>query len=474
MSSLKTEIRQSFVWNAIENFSRLGIQFIIGVILARLLDASDYGVLGIISVFIAVSQTFIDAGFSNALLQKKECTDSDYCTVFWFNVFLGVCVCFILCFSASWIAYFYDSPVLEDIMLIIGLSLVFQSFFTINKTILVKELKFKHLAVVTFSFSLLSGLIAIYLAYNGFGVWALVSQSVISTFFSGFVYFYASKWIPKFVFSKESFRRLFSFGSKLFVSNLLFTIFNNIYNLFIGKCFPPAILGYFTRADGYAKLIPNNISGVLQNIMLPVLAKKQDEEDDLIRIYTKFIKLTSFFIYPMSLVFAVLAKPIIILMLTSKWENTIPILQILCIASMFDHIISINNNFLMVRGKSDYILKLSAYSKIFLVFAIVLTFKLGIIAVAYSKVAYSVVTFFISAIYLSKTIPIGIFSTISSTASVFFVSAIIAGYAFLLSSLIPIAWWSLFLVVISSAVLYYFSSLFFMKGELELVKSIKK
>lgn len=175
----------------------------------------------------------------------------------------------------------------------------------------------------------------------------------------------------------------------------------------------------------------------------------------------------------MSLLFAVLAKPIILLMLTSKWENTIPILQVLCIASLLDHIISINNNFLMIRGKSDYILRLSAYSKVFLIFAIVLSFRLGIIAVAYSKVAYSVVTFFISAFYLSKTISIGLFDSIRSTASVFLVSAIIAGYAFFLSSQIPMAWWSLTLVVISSVVLYYFSSLFFMRGELELVKSIK-
>lgn len=473
MASIKTEMRNSFFWNAVENFSRIGVQFIIGVILARLLDASDYGILGIISVFIAVSQTFIDAGFSNALIQKKDCTNIDYSTVFWINLVISLFVFTILYIAAPFVSKFFETPILSDVLKVMGGSLVLQSLYTVSKVKLTKELKFKQLAFIAFVISIVSGLIAIALAYMHFGVWSLVSQTIISIILSGGIIVYLSKWRPQFVFSKTSFNRLFDFGSKLLISNILYTIFNNLYNLIIGKCFQPATLGYFTRADGYAKLVPNNVSGILQNIMLPVLSKSQDDIDGLVRIYTKFIKLTSFFIYPMTLLFAILAKPIIILMLTEKWANSIPLLQILCVASLFDHILSINNNYLMVRGKSDYILKLSASTKVIMILIILLSFKFGIIAVAFSKLVYSIVCFFISSYYLNKAISIRITKILTVIIPIIFVSLVVAGFAFILNYYLPMAWWSLFLISITSVLLYYIASKFFLKEEIELVKSIK-
>ena len=307
-----------------------------------------------------------------------------------------------------------------------------------------------------------------------FGVWSLVYQTVISIILSGFIIVYLSKWRPQFIFSKKSFKGLFDFGSKLLVSNILYTIFNNIYNLIIGKCFQPSTLGYFTRADGYAKLVPNNVSGILQNIMLPVLSKSQDDIEGLVRIYTKFIKLTSFFVYPMTLLFAVLAKPIIILMLTDKWADSVPLLQILCIASLFDHIMSINNNYLMVRGKSDYILKLSASTKVIMILVILLSFKFGIIAVAYSKLVYAIVCVVISSYYLNKAISIRITRILAISMPIMLVSLAIAGFAYMLNYYLPMAWWSLFFISISSMFLYFIGSEIFLKDELELVKSAKR
>ena len=473
MSTVKNELRNSFIWNAIENVSRMGIQFIIGVILARLLNASDYGILGIISVFIAISQTLIDAGFSNALIQKKECNKEDYSTVFWINISIALLVFLILYIAAPWVSLFYESEVLMAILRVMGLSMVIQSLYTVHKVKLTKDLKFKTLAYIAFLSSILSGFIAIICAYMGWGVWALATQTILAILMQGVFIVYFSHWKPLLLFSKDSFKQLFNFGSKLLVSNLLYTVFNNIYNLVIGKVFQPVTLGYFTRADGYAKLVPNNVSGILQNIMLPVLSKQQDDDEGLKRIYTKFVKLTSFFIYPMSLLFCVLAKPMIILMLTDKWANTIPFLQVLCIASLFDHLISINNNYLMVKGKSDYILRLSASSKVFLILVLVASFRFGIIAVAWSKFVYYIITFFISSYYLKKSMNIGMLHVLKCTSPIFLASALVALFAWGITLITPMAWWSFLSTGVISMAFYYLLCRFFLKEELQLVKLIK-
>lgn len=473
MSSIKKEMRSSFLWNAIENFSRMGVQFVIGIILARILSASDYGILGIISVFIAISQTLIDAGFSNALLQKKECTNDDYCTVFWVNVSIGFVV-FLLCvLLAPFVGAFFDSKVLIPVLRTMGVSVLVQSFYTVHKVRLTKKLKFKFLAYSGFFSSLISGILAIILAYSHFGVWALVFQSIAGVLFHGLIIVVAESWKPVFLFSRRSFNTLFSFGSKLLASNLLYTIFNNLYNIVIGKCFLPSILGYFTRADGYAKLVPNNISGILQNIMLPVLSKQQDDDEALKRVYFKFIRITSLFIFPLTLLFCAISKPIILLMLTDKWAPSINLLQILCIASLFDHLLSINNNYLMVKGKSNYILQLSASTKVFLIVALVVSFPFGIVAVAWSKFAYSVFTYIISAYFLNKVLNINIIDVCRNIFLIFISAVIVAICAWLIVSLFPISWYSLLSAIIVSLTVYYVIIRFYLKNDYSLIHNLR-
>lgn len=472
--SLKSDIKNSFVWNAIENLSRTCIQFVIGVILARLLEASDYGILGILSVFIAISQTLIDAGFSNALLQKEECTKEDYNTVYWVNVCIASVIFIVLFFTAPLIGRFYESSIMASTLKVMSVSIVIQSLYTVHKVRLTKSLKFKYLAYVAFLSTIISGIVSISLAYFGLGVWALIVQSVLSVVISGLLIIAKDRWLPRFQFSKHSFKRLFGFGSKLLVSNLLYTIFNNIYNLVIGKCFSANILGYFTRADGYAKLIPNNISGILQNIMLPVLSRSQKDDDVLLNSYYKFARITSYCIIPLSLLFCALARPLIILMLTEKWAPSIPILQVLCIASLLDHLMTINNNYLMVKGKSDYILKISILSKLFLILALAISFKFGIIAVAWSKFAYGILIFCISAYYIRKTFKIGITSVIKSIIPIYLLALLLAYGAWELSKFMPIALWSIAIISISYIGLYYLISRLILKEEINILLSIAK
>ena len=467
-------MRSSFLWNAIENFSRMGVQFVIGVILARLLNVYDYGILGIISVFIAISQTLIDAGFSNALLRKKECTSTDYSTVFFTNVAISVLVFIILFLFAPLVSSFYDSPILCPVLRCMGASIIIQSLYTVHKVKLTKELQFKQLAFIAFVSSAVSGILAIILAYKGCGVWSLVFQSICGIVLSGLLIAYKAHWMPSLAFSKQSFKSLFDFGSKLLASNLIFTFFNNLYNLVIGKCLTPQVLGYYSRADGYSRLMPVNIGTILQNIMLPILSKLQDDDEALRNLFVKFTKITSFFIFPLSLFLCVLAKPVILLMISEKWADTIPILQILCIAYMFDHISSLCSNFLMVKGKSDRILIISSSSKVLLVLLLVASFHFGVIVVAWSKFVYSIFVVLLSTFYLNKTLSVSLGIIMKSITPMLLITIASAFIIYILSSMLPTSWPSLILCLIASIVIYTLLSSIFLKEELQMVKSLRR
>jgi len=472
--SSKKEIKHSFGWNALENISRLGIQFLIGVILARLLDASDYGILGIVSVFIAISQTVIDAGFSTAILQKKECEEIDYSTTFIVNAVIGLLLCLLLLVSAPCIGTFYDSEVLTPVLQVIGFSIFIQSLYAVHKVRLTKQLAFKALALITALSSIISGCVAIGLAYAGWGVWALIVQVVASVLLTGICLIAKTRWMPGFAFSWQSFHSLFSFGSKVLTSNILYTLFNNIYNLVIGKFFAPAILGFYTRADGYAKIIPNNISGVLQNIMLPVLSKRQEDDVFLKQAYAKFIRLCSLFIFPSTLLLCALAHPIVILLLTERWASTVELLQILCVASLMDHLITINVSMLMVKGKSDYVLSVSVWTKVVLVVLLVLSLRFGITAVAWSRFLYYLSCFLLSSYYLKKVFGRTDVKILPQVLPLLVISVIVSLVAFLLFRVLPFGWLSLIGCVILAVMLYLGMIRLFLPNDLNLVKQLLK
>lgn len=410
----KKSVVKGFFWTAIETYSGQGIAFLVSIVMARLLMPNDYGIIGMITVFMCIADTLIDAGFTQALIRKQDCTAKDYSTVFYFNITISCAIFALLFCSAPFIAKFYETPLLKDVTRIMGLSFVISSIGAVSSTILVKEFRFKQKAIISLVCSIFSGVIGIYLAYNGLGVYALVLQTVLAATLRMLITLIMVRWFPSLCFSIDSFKKMFGFGVKILASNLIFTIYQNIYNIVIGKFFSATNLGYYTRADGYSKLIPTNINGVLMKVLYPLLAKIQNNDEELVKFNKKLIQLTSFLIFPATLFLAGAAYPIISIMISDKWLPTAPLLQILCIAVMFDHISTINWDFILTKGRSDIILRQQWYTKGASLAILLVTLFWGLNAVAIGKGFSSLIFLASSIISIKKVLPVSIREIFSS------------------------------------------------------------
>lgn len=443
MSSLKNKTINGLKWNAIEQVSVQGIRFVLGIILARLLLPEAYGITGLIAVFMAVSQTFIDSGFGNALIQKKDRSDVDYATVFYFNLVVSV-ICWIgLTFARNWFASFFNEPLLAQITPVIGVNLIFNALVLVQRTRLTVELNFKIQAKATFLSTLISGIFGIVLAYNGFGVWSLVYQSVSRTFLNTLFLWISVRWVPPLIFSRQSFKQLFSYGSKLMAAGLLNTVFANIYTLVIGKFFSTADLGFYNRANQFKNLPSQNITSILGRVTFPALSSLQDNEEKLLKTFQKFIKMTIFMIMPLMLWMMVLARPIILFTIKEQWEPSIILLQILCLAGIMYPIHALNLTILQVKGRSDLFLKLEIVKKVLVVIVILATFSISVKAMVIASVISSVISLFINTHYTKKIIDYGIIAQVrdflpTAYLSIIMMLAMIAATYFIEDNLLKI------------------------------------
>lgn len=267
MENLKQKTVSGIMWSAIERFSLQGVQFIIQIILARLLLPSDYGMIGMLAIFLQVAQVFIDSGFTNALIQKKDRTEEDFATVFYFNILVAVLFYGILFFSASLIADFYNMPTLVLVIRFIALSLIINALSAIHRTKLIISVNFKTQSKISLGAAFISGVIGIWMAYVGCGVWALVWQTLLNSIILTILFYCLVHWKPLHTFSKSSFERLFNFGSKLLISSLINTVYRNLYTIVIGKKFSVVELGYYTRAEQFAIFPSNNLNALVSRIV---------------------------------------------------------------------------------------------------------------------------------------------------------------------------------------------------------------
>lgn len=400
--SLKQQSIAGFKWSAIENVAARGVQFLLGLVLARLLDPSDFGVVGLLTIFITISQTFTEGGVSNALIRKTDKSDADYSTAFYFNVVVGV-VCYVILFVISpWVARFFNVGILSPLLKVLGLSVFFNSLFVVPVAKLTSEMNFKWQTIAALIAVVASGGTGIALAYLGYGVWALVWQTVIMAFVKSVVLLVYSKWMPLLVFSRTSFKYLLSFGSKLVASNLLFTIYSQITTILIGKFYSTSDLGYYTRGRQFAGLPVDVFTGVLGKVTFPVLSRLQDNDVELIRVYRKFIRLTSLVCVFGLILLASVAKPLVIVLLTEKWTECVIYLQLFCIALLLDHITRLNLNLLQVKGRSDLYLRLEIIKRIVSVAMMLAALPFGIIYLCLSLIVYSVFAFFVNTYYTGK------------------------------------------------------------------------
>lgn len=456
MKSIKEETVSGVKWAGLETISTKAVSFFIGLLVARILSPEDYGTIGMISIFMAISQTFIDSGFAYALVRKIDRTESDYSTLFYFNIVIGLLCYLILFVSAPFIAGFFHTPILIRIIRVYAISLTLNSLTIVQSAKLTIELNFKAQAIVSFIGSLSSGLVGLFLAYSGFGVWTLVWQSLFGTAIRLFLIWAFARWRPMAPFSWDSFKDLFSFGSKLLASGMLHTIYTNLSNLAIGRYYTPEDLGYYSRGSQFAALPSSTITGVLQKVTYPILSNIQNDERRLIDVYRRYICISSVVIFFLMCMLAALAKPVIILLLTDKWANAVIYLQITCFAMMFDHICRINLNLLQVKGRSDLFLKLEIIKKA-LAFAILCAaIPLGVKAICISSVIYTQIAVYINTYYTGKLFGLGYIAQLKDFSKYLLLSVLCSVPAFILSmsDIHPLI--SLSCGGIIAIVLYYF------------------
>ena len=462
MSSLKEKTVKGIVWSAVDRFSAQGIQFVFSILIARLLVPEDYGVIAMLNIFLAVSQTFIDSGFGTALIRKIDRTETDFSTVFYFNIAVAVFFYLALFFSAQAIANFYNTPLLVPVTRVTAINLVVGSLSGIHNAKLSIAIDFKSRAKISIVSAILTGTVGLWMAYLGYGVWALVVQTVFAGIIRTIMLWIIVKWYPKLVFSWQSFKEMFSFGSKLLASGLLDTIYNNIYPLVIGKIFSPSTLGVYAKAKSLADFPSANITGVFQNVTFPVLSSIQNEEDRLSDAYKRFLRISAFVIFPLMLGLSSVADPFIRLALTDKWEGAIYLLQILCFALMWYPIHAINLNILSVKGRSDYFLKLEMIKKVQGVFILCITVPMGIVAMCYGQVISSMISLIWNTHYTKKLIGYGYWAQMKDLMPIFIHSFVMWVLVLLVVHFMPTLWLKLIVGVLSGMV-YYIAGAFLMK-----------
>lgn len=427
-SKLKKKVIHGLFWSFSGLIINQIVQFIIQVILARILIPEDFGIIGMITVFIAVSQTLVDSGFASALIREKDPSQDDYSTVFFFSFFMSVLMYLILFLSAGAISSFYNEPKLVPIIRIVAIILVISSLGLIQGTMMVKNLDFKTQSKISVIASIFSGVTAVVLAILGFGVWSLVIRTIIMQLVQSILLCFSIKWRPSLVFKMDSFKRFYTFGWKLMVSSIINTLYSNLYYLIIGKAFSAIQLGYYTNAQKLRDTASQSITTSVQKVSYPALSSIKEDPVKLKKSYRRIIKATVFITFPLLLGLAAIAEPLITLIFGHKWINSIYSFQLLCLAGMLFPLHSINLDILEVVGRSDLFLRLEIIKKIIGLLSIfgVFALHLGIEGLLWAAVINSYLAFFINSFYSSELISYPVAEQIKDIYPVLFSSLIMA------------------------------------------------
>lgn len=350
--NLKAKTLSSVMWTSIQRFSTIGISFVSGIVLARLLTPFDYGCIEMLAIFMVFANTFVDAGFGSALIQKKHPTQEDYSTIFFWNLGMALVLYVILYFCAPAIARFYEIPILCDVLRIQGLVLFISAFNLVQRNQLQKNMNFKMLSIVTVITSLISLGVTIYMAYKGFGVWSLVAQNIITAAIPAIVFWFYVKWRPIWVFSRQSFKNLFSFGLFVFLSQLVNQIGSKLTSLLIGKVYNPSTLGYYSKAAGTETLASSTISSIMTQITYPLYAQIQDDKNALGNVIKRLTTSIAYATFPMMFVLMLIAKPVFVLLYSDRWLASVPYFQVLCLVGLADCLQAVNTQSIAAIGKS--------------------------------------------------------------------------------------------------------------------------
>lgn len=454
--SLKKKTVKGVSWSAIDNVTQYGVQFVVSIILARLLTPDDYGLLGLITIFTAVCNTVINGGFTTALIRKKNATDDDYCTVFIANICMSILLYLIIFFCAPLIAAFFKREELVALTRVASLSMIIGGLAIVQRVRLTKRIDFKTQAKITFLNSTCSGVIGIGMALTGFGVWALVAQGLSSRIIRTVLFWIHNKWIPRLRFSKKSFHELFGFGWKMMVSSLLDTVWKELYQVVVGKFYSPGTLGQYTRAKGFSKMFSSNITAVIQRVTYPVLSSIQDEKSRMIGAYRRIIKTTMFVTATGMFFLGAVSGPLIYCLIGPKWHEASTYLPLICISGSLYPLHAINLNMLQVQGRSDLFLGLEIVKKIVSLLPLSIGAFVGIMPMLYTNLLTGVISYFLNSYFTGKHLGYSSWMQIKDVAPSFGIAILTALSVYFLKYLPLSNWIILPLQMIVGAIAFYY------------------
>jgi len=467
-----SQVARGFIWSGIERFSIQGIGFILSIIIARIVSPSSYGLIVMIQVFLSFSQIFIDGGFANALIQKKERTEIDYYTVFLFNMVVAIGLYFVFFFAAPFIANFYNEPQLTDLTRVISLNLIFSSLSIVQKARLTIALDFKTQTKAGILAVLISGTCGVICAYSGMEVWALVVQGLVSQIIISMALMWYSHWLPKLQFSIESFKKMFSFGSKLMANNLITGVYINLANLIIGKRYSAADLAYYNRGFTLTQFPSTNIAEVMNRIIFPVLTRLQDDRQKLIEAYTKYLHLSNYIILPLMMLLLVLAHPLIEVLLTEKWLPAVPYIQIYCLNFMLYATLQQSGNPVAAVGHSGILLKYQFVKRAVSFAFLLVTVGISVTAVCWGVLASTVFEVVINMYVLKKDLGVGFNKQIKPQLDIVSSVCIVGICVFMWTQLIDNAYLQLFVGGFIGLAIYLAISFIFNMREKGMIKQI--
>lgn len=469
---LKSATVKGVWWSLLERYATQGVSFIITLVMANILSPDEYGLIGMLAIFISLSQVFIDGGFANALIQKNKRTDTDFSTVFWINLGIGL-LCYILLFIfAPAIASFFKQDILKPITRIYSINLILNSLCAVNKVKLTIDINFKTQLKISLSAAIISGIAGIICAFQGYGVWAIVVQLNVSAVVTTILSFVYVRWKPALVFSKDSFKSLFGYGSKLLVAQTINTLYVNIYNVAIGKRYSKSQLGLYTRARQFGEIISTNLTSVMTRVLYPVLSRVQDNDKQLIGAYRKFISMVAFILFPCALGLCGIARPMVVALITEKWVGCVPLLQILTFAYLCDGITIINLNLLYVKGKSNIVLRLEIIKKSIAVCFLLIAIRFGVKAICLSLVLYSFIALIINTRNTKKILNYGFLSQMRDLFPYFICALVIMAIALGLDYILDNNWVVLALSLTICPVTYFLLCYLFKLNALKEMASI--
>lgn len=456
--STKTTVVTSLFWKFAERIGAQGVNLIVSIVLARILMPEDYGIVALVTIFITISNVFIESGLPTALIQKKDADDLDFSSVFYFNIMISIVLYLIIFIASPLIAKFYNNMQLIPVLRVLSISVLIAGVKSVQHAYVSRKMIFKKFFISTSIGTIGSAIVGVWMAYNGYGVWALVTQQLLNTTVDTIMLWITVKWRPIFKFSFERLKNLYKYGWKMLCSGLIDAVYNELYGLAIGKIYTSEQLAYYNKANQFPKLITVNVNGSISSVMLPALSNEQDNKEKIKSMMRRTIKTSSFLLFPLMFGLAAVAEPLVKLILTDKWLPAVPLMQLLCISYALWPIHTVNLQAISAMGRSDIFLKLEIIKKIIGVIALLISIPFGIEVMVIVQIITSVISTFINSAPNRKLLNYNYGEQVKDILPALILSFIMAIIVICLNFLNIKIWLKLLLQIVLGGIIYIISA----------------